>query len=175
MPAVTQERFIEMQVRDVRRAPDTPDCYVVLLQERDGDRRLGIWIGREQALGLALRLERAELGRPGTYDMTANAIRALGGRLREVRIDRLSDKTFHATVVLNGPQGAAEVDARPSDALNLALASEAPIRADRVMVEEVLAVEAGARATLELWEGQAVAGSRAILEELLAPPEGAAE
>ena len=172
MPAVAQEKFIDLQVRDIRRAPDTanPDSHVVLLEERDGEHRLAIWIGREQAILLALRLEHAELARPGTYDMTAAAIRALGGRLREVRIDRLSDNTFYAIVALEGLQGPAEVDARPSDAINLALAGGTPIRADRVMVEQ--AVEAGARETPELWERRDVEGSREILHELLKPPEG---
>jgi bifunctional DNase/RNase len=71
--------------------------------------------------------------------MTAYAIQALGGQVGEVRIDRLSDTTFYATLVLDGPSGPAEVDARPSDALCLALTVGAPIRADRAMVDEVLA------------------------------------
>jgi bifunctional DNase/RNase len=122
MSAVTQQEFIEMRVRDVRKAPNTPpDCHVVLLQEPEGGRRLVIWIGREQAFWLAWRMQGAEGFRPGTYDMTASAIQALGGQVREVRIDRLAETTFYATVVLDGPRGAAEVDARPSDALCLAL------------------------------------------------------
>ena len=173
MSAVTQQEFIEMRVRDVRKAPDSPnpDAHVVLLEERGGDRRLAIWIGREQAFWLAWCLEAAEGFRPGPYDMTANAIEALGGQVREVRIDRLSDTTFYATIALDGPAGAAEVDARPSDALNLALTVGAPIRADRVMVDAALATEQGARDTVELWEGQNVPGSRAILDEWMRPPK----
>jgi bifunctional DNase/RNase len=172
MPAVTQQGFIEMQVRDVRKAPDTPpDCYVVLLEEREGERRLAIWIGREQAIGLAVRLEGVELFRPETYAMAANAIGALGGQVRVVRIDRLGEGTFYATVVLDGPQGTAEVDARPSDALNLALISRAPIQVDRAIVDAVLATESGARETLQLWDSQDVSGARAILDELNTPPQ----
>jgi bifunctional DNase/RNase len=173
MPAVTQQEFIDMQVRDVRKAPDSPnpDAHVVLLAERGGDRRLAIWIGREQAIGLAWRLEGLDYFRPETYAMTASAIQALGGQVREVRIDRLTDTTFYATIVLDGPSRAAEVDARPSDALNLALATEAPIRADRAMVDAVLATEQGARDTVELWEGQEARGSRAILDALMRPPD----
>jgi bifunctional DNase/RNase len=171
MSAVTQQEFIEMRVRDVRKAPNTPpDCHVVLLEEPEGDRRLVIWIGREQAFWLAWRMQGAEGFRPGTYDMTASAIQALGGQVREVRIDRLADTTFYATVVLDGPGGAAEVDARPSDALCLALTIGAPIRADRAMVEAVLATEQGARDTRALWEGQDVPGWRAILDALMQPP-----
>jgi bifunctional DNase/RNase len=177
MSAVAQQEFIDMLVRDVRKAPDSPnpDAHVVLLEERGGDRRLAIWIGREEAFWLAWRLEGAEGFRPGTYDMTAGVIRALGGQVREVRIDLLSDTTFYATIVLDGGPGVAEVDARPSDALCLALTAAAPIRADRAMVEAVLATEHGARDTGELWEGQDVPGSRALLDEWMRPPEQSAE
>jgi uncharacterized protein len=173
MPAVTQQEFIDMRVRDVRKASDSPnpDAHVVLLEEPAGDRRLAIWIGREQAFWLAWRLEGADGFRPGTYELAANAIQALGGQVREVRIDRLTDKTFYATLVLDGPSGLAEVDARPSDALCLALTVGAPIRADRAMVDEVLATEQAARDTVELWEGHDGPGSRAILDELMRPPE----
>ena len=172
MSAVTQQEFIDMQVRDVRKCPDSPnpDCHVVLLEERGGDRRLAIWIGREQAFWLAWRLQGAEGFRPGTYDMTANAIQALGGRVREVRIDRLTDTTFYATIVLDGPGGAAEVDARPSDALCLALTVGAPIRADQAMVDAVLATDQGARDTVALWQDQDVPGWRALLDTWMRPP-----
>ena len=175
MSALTEQEFIDMEVRDVRKCPDSPnpDCHVVLMEERGGDRRLAIWIGHEQAFWLAWRLEGAEGFRPGTYDMTANAIRALGGQVRQVRIDRLTDTTFYATIVLDGPSGAAEVDARPSDALCLALTVGAPIRANRAMVDAALTTEPGAREALQLWEDQDVAGSRAILDALMRPPDQA--
>jgi uncharacterized protein len=177
MPAVTQQEFIDMQVRDVRKAPDSPnpDAHVVLLEERGGDRRLAIWIGREEAFWLAWRLEGAEGFRPGTYAMTANVIQALGGRVREVRIDRLSDKTFYATIVVDGPSGIAEVDARPSDALNLALTAGALIRANRAMVDAALTTEPGAREAIELWDDQDRSGSRALLDEWMRPPQQPAE
>jgi uncharacterized protein len=176
MSAVTHQDFIDMQVRDVRKCPDSPnpDCHVVLLEERGGDRRLAIWIGREQAFWLAWRLAGAAGFRPGTYDMAVNVMQALGGRMQEVRIDRLSDKTFYATVVLDGPSGAVEVDARPSDALNLALTAEAPVRADRTMVDAALATETAEHDTVELWEGE-VPGWRALLDGWMRPPQQSAE
>ena len=67
--------------------------------------------------------------------MTANAIQALGGRVREVRIDRRTDTTFYATIALDELGRAAEVDARPSDALCLALTVAPLIRADQAMVD----------------------------------------
>lgn len=146
----------------------------MLLEERDGQRRLPIWIGQEQALGIALRLERLHLARPAAYDLTVSMVAALGGRLREVRVDRLSEATFYASVVLDGPQGVAELDARPSDALNLALAAGTPIRVDLGMVEAAV-VEPEARVVLEQWASGQVAGSRRLLEEVFGQPPPAAE
>jgi bifunctional DNase/RNase len=131
MPAVTGQRFVDMRVADVVKTPDMPDCYIALLEERGGERRLLIWIAGSEAISLALRL--AGMGRPARplgADLSAALVEALGGRLVEVRVDRLDGHAFYATVVLDGPRGAAEVDARPSDALNLALAAEVPVRAD---------------------------------------------
>lgn len=131
MTAVTGQRFVDMRVADVVKTPDMPDCYIALLEERGGERRLLIWIAGSEAISLALRL--AGMGRPARplgADLSAALVEALGGRLVEVRVDRLDGHAFYATVVLDGPRRAAEVDARPSDALKLALAAEVPVRAD---------------------------------------------
>jgi bifunctional DNase/RNase len=69
-----------------------------------------------------------------TYAFAAQVLTTAGGHLREVRIDRLDRDVFYATAVVAGPEGDREVDARPSDALNLALLLEAPIR----VTEEIL-------------------------------------
>jgi bifunctional DNase/RNase len=82
-------------------------------------------------MALALRLDAVELPRPGTYDLTGELLRASGTSVREVRIVRLTDRVFYAKVVLDG---GAEVDARPSDALNLALVAEAPILVDERVI-----------------------------------------
>jgi bifunctional DNase/RNase len=66
--------------------------------------------------------------RPLTYAFAAEVLRAVEGQLREVRIDRLAGDVYYATAVVAGPTGEREVDARPSDALNLALVLGAPIR-----------------------------------------------
>ena len=73
--------------------------------------------------------------RPLGSDLSARLVHALGGSLREVRIDRLTEGISYAVIVVDGPQGTTEVDARPSDALALALVVGAPVRADRAVVE----------------------------------------
>jgi RNA polymerase sigma factor (sigma-70 family) len=126
-----ESEMVPMRIADIRAG----DRHVVLLEERDGTRRLPIWIGGAEAMALAMRLDAVELPRPGTYDLTGELLRACGTSVREVRIVRLTDRVFYAQVVLDG---GAEVDARPSDALNLALVADAPILVD----ERVIAASA---------------------------------
>jgi bifunctional DNase/RNase len=118
-----------MPVSDVRRVTRSGrDHHVVLLQEPHSGRRLPIWIGQETAIEIALRLlgHGPQLPRPLASDLTARLVQALGGNLREVRIDRLTEGTYYAVIVIDGPQGTAEVDARPSDALAPAWSSGRP-------------------------------------------------
>jgi bifunctional DNase/RNase len=170
MPAMTGQRSVDMRVADVVRAPDLPDCYVALLEERGGERRLLIWIAGSEAISLALRL--AGMGRPARplgADLSAALVEALGGRLVEVRVDRLDGHTFYATVVLDGPRGPAEVDARPSDALNLALAAEVPVRADGGVLAQAAAEIDQVEVELPPLPApgtQGAPGARAIVEEL---------
>jgi bifunctional DNase/RNase len=168
MPTVTDRDFLDMQVSDVRRiVSNGRDGHVVLLQEVDGDRRLPIWIGSEAAMVIAFRLlgYGPALARPHGSDLTVHLVQALGGSLREVRIDRLTEGTFYAVVVVDGPQGSIEVDARPSDSLMLALVVGAPVRADRAVVETTESCEEVAEAFADLG-GQRAAGAQALLDEL---------
>jgi bifunctional DNase/RNase len=167
MATVTDRDFLDMQVSDVRRIVHAGrDHHVVLLQEVGGERRLPIWIGAETAMEFAHRLlgHGGQLTRPLGSDLTVRLVRALGGSLAEVRIDRLADRIFYAVVVVDGPQGRAEVDARPSDALLLALVAGASVRADREMVEAAEASDEVAR-SFAAADSREAAGARALLEE----------
>jgi bifunctional DNase/RNase len=98
-------------------------------------------------------------------------VEALGVRLIQVRVDRLDDNTFYATVVLDGPRGPAEVDARPSDALNLALVAGVPVWVEVGVLDRV-AAEADQVAVeippLPAPGTRGAPGARAIVEELMA-------
>jgi RNA polymerase sigma factor (sigma-70 family) len=126
MPAVP------MSVADVRRPTERPDRHIVVLEEVAGERRLPIWIGTPEALSLVAALEDVELPRPGPYHFAQALLQAAGGALREVRVSRLADSVFYATAVL---ADGSEVDARPSDALTLALVTGAPIRVEAAVLE----------------------------------------
>jgi uncharacterized protein len=170
MATATRHRFVDLRIADVFKAPAQPDCYIVLLEERGGERQLLIWIGGAEATSMALRLAGMGLpARPLGADLTAALVGTLGGRLVEVRIDRLDEGTFYATVALEGPQGPAEVDARPSDALNLALVAGAPVRVDRGVLDRAAAEVDRVDMPLPPMPapgGQGSPGARAIIEEL---------
>ena len=178
MPTATGRDFLDMPVRDVRRVTRSGrDHHVVLLQEPQSGRRLPIWIGQETAIEIALRLlGHGPLARPLGLDLTVRLIQALGGNLREVRIDRLSGGIYHATVVVDGPHSITEVDARPSDAL--ALVVGAPVRADRAVVEATETDQTAAEGLAAIDRQEAV-GAQALLDEIIqanerqAPPKPA--
>ncbi|MDP9366416.1 MAG: DUF151 domain-containing protein [Chloroflexota bacterium] len=131
---------VEVRVADVRRGPaaDGHETHTaVVLEEVGGGRRLPIWTGDFEGTAIALRLEGTEPPRPTTYAFTAGLLAAAGGRLREVRIERLADDVYYAVTVLDGPSGEARIDARPSDAINLALLQDAPIRVARDVFERM--------------------------------------
>jgi bifunctional DNase/RNase len=167
MPTATDRDFLDMPVTDVRRIQASgQDHHVVLLQEDGGGRRLPIWIGRETATEIALRLlGHGPFGRPLASDLGARLVKALGGTVREVRIDRLTEGTYYAVIVVDGPQGSTEVDARPSDALALALVVEAPVRADRAVVETTESSKTVAEALAAI-DRQGAAGPQALFDEL---------
>lgn len=130
MATVTDIGFVRMQVSKVVGLKDGDGLSeFVVLDELDGDRHLLIQIGHAEAFALAATLDEMEWGRPMTYQFMAQLVRSLGGRIREVRLDGLAAGAYAATVEVDGPQGAELVDARSSDALNLAALTAAPILA----------------------------------------------
>jgi RNA polymerase sigma factor (sigma-70 family) len=114
----------------------TRQRYVMVLAEQNSDRRLPIWIGPAEGIALALSLEAQETPRPMTYQMAGRLVEASGGHITEVRITRLTDATYYAAIRIEGPAGSQEVDARPSDAVNLALVTGAAIRADSALLDD---------------------------------------
>jgi RNA polymerase sigma factor (sigma-70 family) len=144
--------WVEVSVSGIRSSQDEEEWqrrYVMVLAERGGERELPIWIGPAEAIVMAMSLESAETPRPFTHKLAASLVGAAGARVVEVRITRLADEVFYALVVVDGPAGRGEVDARPSDAVILALATAAPIRVGAGLFDAALSAEhAGELASL---------------------------
>ncbi|KAB2965534.1 MAG: bifunctional nuclease family protein [Thermoanaerobaculia bacterium] len=133
------EGWIEMRLRGLIVDPNT-DAPVVILREEGGSLYLPIWIGVFEANAIALVVERVETRRPLTHDLLRSILAALGGELARVEIHALIEGTFHARLVLRAADGSERVvDARPSDALALALRTGSPIWTARLVLDEALA------------------------------------
>lgn len=102
-------------------------AFVVILEERAGNRALPIWIGRPEAEAIAAHLNDVKRERPMTHDLAASLLTGLGGLLRRVQITRVVQGTFHAELQINRHGSNIVVDARPSDAIAIALRLGAPI------------------------------------------------
>lgn len=123
MLTTTDVGFVEMRIaKVVGFGPPLAErgFQCVVLDEVSGDRHIVIQIGETEAFWLAARLQGLEFGRPMTYHFAAALIRAAGGRVHQVRVDRLVEGAYAATVEADGGLGVQFVDARASDALNLA-------------------------------------------------------
>jgi RNA polymerase sigma factor (sigma-70 family) len=121
---------IEMQVTDVRRAGER---HILMLE--GGGRELKIWVGPAEAFAIVVMLEQVEMPRPGTHHLALEMLAASGGTVREVRITRLAETVFYAEVVLT--DGTA-VDARPSDAIPLALLAGVPLLVEPEVLDDAV-------------------------------------
>jgi uncharacterized protein len=139
MTTATDVGFIEMRIAKVVAfgPPLAKDGFhAVILDEVSGDRHLAIEIGMNEAFWLGAWLQGIQFGRPMTYQFAAGLVEGLGGQVRQVRIDRLVEGAYAATVEVSGPLGARSVDARPSDALNLAAIVATPVFVSPQVVDD---------------------------------------
>ena len=101
---------------------------VLLLREIDGDRELPIWIGEFEAQSIAMEIHGIEPVRPNPHDMAREIVARSGGRVDRVVVNDLRDGVFYARIVVVSESGAQDIDARPSDAIALAVRAGAPIQ-----------------------------------------------
>jgi len=116
---------IQLTVLGLSASPASNNAYALILKEVNGDRRLPIIIGAFEAQAIALEMENVIPPRPMTHDLLKTVIDTFGGFLTEVYINELKDGTFYARLIFED-QGI-EIDARPSDAIALAVRCNAPI------------------------------------------------
>jgi bifunctional DNase/RNase len=110
------------------------DEQVITLREVDGERQFPIVIGMFEAFAIDRLVKGRAAARPLTHDLLVAAIGALGGEVVRILIDDLREETYYAKVVLRRGADEVPVDARPSDAVTIALKAQAPIFvAERVM------------------------------------------
>jgi len=126
---------------------------ILILKEMEGERTLPIWIGLLEATAIASELESVSFSRPMTHDLMRNLLEALGRSVSRVEVVDLRDNTFYALIHLLGPEGEISIDSRPSDAIALALRTEAPIYvAEKVLERSGLTVKSTDEDAEEKWK-----------------------
>ncbi len=109
---------------------------VVILKQKDGDRYLPIWIGPAEADAIALRLQDVNVPRPLTHDLLRSVIDQLGAQIASIVVNDLSNDTYYARIMLTVGDRSLEIDARPSDAIALAVRAHVPIYADESVLDK---------------------------------------
>ncbi len=156
--------MIEVVIDSVRVNLMSPQRLVVLREAR-GERYLPIWVGPSEGTAIAIHLQEVETPRPLTFTLMARLLDKSGAKVERVRIEKLLDDTFFATVDLRLRQNRTSVDARPSDAIALALVEGVPILVDAAVFVANEA-HAEARAAEDKWHGPGTLGAREIVAEV---------
>jgi len=126
---------IEMTVKTLMIDPAT-NLPIVILRDKEGSRVLPIWVGVAEANAIALQIENVATPRPMTHDLLRNVIQDLEAAIDKVVVSDLRENTFYALIYLSVHGEGMAIDARPSDAIALALRAKAPIFVeDRVIAE----------------------------------------
>ena len=109
---------------------------IVLLRTMEGNKFLPIWIGHPEAAAILIKLQGTELPRPMTHDLLTSIIGSFQAEVTRITVTELKESTFYATLTLSKDGAEIEIDSRPSDALALAVRTEAPIFAATELIDE---------------------------------------
>jgi len=132
--------LIEMTIKGLMVDPVT-NVPIVILKDKDGDRVLPIWVGVFEANAIALQIENIATPRPMTHDLLRNVITDLDGRVDRVVISDLKENTFYAIIHLTVRGERVAIDARPSDAIALALRTHSPILVEESVIDTAKTVD----------------------------------
>lgn len=126
---------VQCEILGLSSSPSTGGAYAILLREIGANRRLPIIIGAFEAQAIALEIEGIKPPRPLTHDLLKQLIDNLGAMVTEIIIDELRENTFYAKIILEVSGLTNEIDARPSDAIALAVRARAPIYVSESVME----------------------------------------
>jgi bifunctional DNase/RNase len=136
------EPEVEVRIRGLMMDPST-HMPIVVLNDLAGEVVLPIWVGLFEANAIALEIEKATTPRPMTHDLLRNVIHGLNARVTRVVVGALHEDTFHATIWMDQAGEVVALDARPSDAIALALRSDCPIFVSKEVLEHARRASSG--------------------------------
>lgn len=130
---------IEMKIRGLMVDPST-NAPIVILKDVASDTVLPIWVGLYEANAIALEVEKSSPPRPMTHDLLKNLIQGLNAEIQRVVVTELRDDTFYAVIWMEQNGEIVTLDARPSDAIALALRADCPIYVSEDVLKEAKVV-----------------------------------
>ena len=131
---------IEMTIKGLMVDPIT-NSPIVILRDKEGQKVLPIWVGIFEANAIALQIENISTPRPMTHDLLRNVIQDLKASVQKVVVCDLQDNTFFALIYLALDGDTVAIDARPSDAIALALRTRAPIFVEDTVLDNAKTVD----------------------------------
>ena len=132
--------MIEMNIKGLMVDPIT-NMPIIILRDTDGQKVLPIWVGVFEANAIALQIENIQTPRPMTHDLLRNVIQDLQATVEKIVVCDLKENTFYALIHLQTPSGPVAIDARPSDAIALALRTRAPILVAEHVIDNAKTVD----------------------------------
>ncbi len=132
--------LIEMSIKGLMVDPIT-NTPIVILRDKEGQKVLPIWVGIFEANAIALQIENIETPRPMTHDLLRNVIHDLKAQVQKIVVCDLQENTFYALIYLTLNGGTMAIDARPSDAIALALRTRAPIFVEDTVIDHAKTVD----------------------------------
>lgn len=132
--------MLEMVIKGLTLDPLT-NMPIVILRDHEGQKALPIWIGIFEANAIALEMEKVSTPRPMTHDLIRNILEGMKATVSKIVINDLKDNTFYAEVYISYNQSEVMIDARPSDAIALALRVDAPIYVAEKVIEGAKSID----------------------------------
>ena len=132
---VSEDKLIQMKVTGLTIDPFT-SMPIIILKDLEERSALPIWIGLIEASAIATELEHIQLSRPMTHDLLKNILGAVDVKVDRVVVHDLADNTFYARIELTHKEKKLELDARPSDAIAIALRTKAPIFVAKKVIDK---------------------------------------
>ena len=134
--------LVEMTIKGLMVDPVT-NVPIILLRDAEGKKVLPIWVGIFEANAIALQIENISTPRPMTHDLLRNVIHDLKAEVKKIVVCDLQENTFYALIylALNGNGDTVAIDARPSDAIALALRTKAPIFVEDTVIDHAKTVD----------------------------------
>jgi bifunctional DNase/RNase len=134
--------LFEVSIKGLTLDPLT-NMPIVILKDIQGKRALPIWIGVFEANAIALEMEKIETPRPMTHDLIVNMLKTLNIKVSRVVVSDLRENTFFATIFVDQDGVELNIDARPSDAIALAIRTSVPIFVTKEVMEKSQSIEMG--------------------------------